>query len=139
MKPIYATTILTPAAGSGVDGKNWEVFVANRDGTGEERYTFASQGEEAPTWSPDGSLIAVSVDRERIDVMNALPGASPVTLYGPYPNTKDPDWSPDGLRIAFSSAADGDEEIFVIGRDGAGSAKLTDNRAGDNRPRWIRY
>jgi Tol biopolymer transport system component len=36
-------------------------------------------------------------------------------------------WSPDGMHIAFASDQDGDDEIFVVERDGAPTEQLTQN------------
>ncbi len=47
-------TRLDPSFGQ----KNFEIFVANADGTGEARLTETAVPEGAPTWSPDGTSIA---------------------------------------------------------------------------------
>ena len=47
-----------------------------------------------------------------------------------------PAWSPDGTRIAFESARDGNEEIYVMNADGSGLARLTNNPAWDGGPAW---
>ena len=39
-------------------------------------------------------------------------------------------------RIAFDSMRDGNPEIYVMNADGSGVTRLTDNSAGDWRPRW---
>ncbi len=44
--------------------------------------------------------------------------------------------SPDGSRVAFSSAVDGDGEIYVIGIDGGFLQRLTDNDYWDDYPSW---
>ena len=47
-------------------------------------------------------------------------------------------WSLDGTRIAFSSAHDGDVEIFVVNADGSGQHQLTYNTYfTDSHPVWI--
>lgn len=47
-----------------------------------------------------------------------------------------PTWSPDGNRIAFTSNADGDEDIYVISRDGGEPTRLTQNPGVDRDPAW---
>ena len=42
--------------------------------------------------------------------------------------------SPDGSRIAYSSDADGDAEIFVAAADGTSAVQLTANSAADTAP-----
>jgi gamma-glutamyltranspeptidase/glutathione hydrolase len=45
--------------------------------------------------------------------------------------------SPDGLRIAFTSSRDGNDEIYVMARDGRGQADLSNNPDGSDRnPSW---
>lgn len=44
--------------------------------------------------------------------------------------------SPDGSRVVFSSAKEGDGEIYVINIDGTGLTKLTDNEHWDDYPNW---
>lgn len=47
-----------------------------------------------------------------------------------------PALSPDGTRIAFSSARDGNPEIYTIGVDGSNLTRITDNAARDILPAW---
>ena len=47
-----------------------------------------------------------------------------------------PSWSPDGGRIAFSSARDGNSEIYVMNADGSGQTRLTDDPENDREPSW---
>ena len=47
-----------------------------------------------------------------------------------------PAWSPDGTKIAFTSARDGNEEIYVMNADGTGQTNVTNNPAGDYYPSW---
>ena len=44
--------------------------------------------------------------------------------------------SPDGKRIAFTSTADGNAEIYVMERNGSGLLRLTRNTADDVGPEW---
>lgn len=47
-----------------------------------------------------------------------------------------PSWSPDGERIVFASDGDGDDEIYVINRDGSGLGQLTNNERIDTSPQF---
>ena len=47
-----------------------------------------------------------------------------------------PEFSPDGTKIAFSSARDGQQEIYVMNADGSNPRELTDNPARDESPDW---
>lgn len=48
-----------------------------------------------------------------------------------------PVWEPgEGRRILFVSDRDGDEDLYVIRRDGSGLRRLTENRVADTTPAW---
>ena len=47
-----------------------------------------------------------------------------------------PAGSPDGTKIAFSSARNGNSEIYVMNSDGTGVTRLTNTAANNFRPTW---
>jgi TolB protein len=47
-----------------------------------------------------------------------------------------PAWSPDGKRIAFTSARDGNLEIYTIHADVTNSRRITDHPDRDDFPVW---
>ena len=65
-----------------------------------------------------------------------LDGSEPQVIHDD-PGARDwePVWSPDGQSVAFVSDRDGDDEIFVLGRDGS-LRQITDNEAKDADPAW---
>jgi Tol biopolymer transport system component len=44
--------------------------------------------------------------------------------------------SPDGARVVFTSYRDGNAEIYVMGADGSGQTRLTNNSAIDAAATW---
>ena len=48
----------------------------------------------------------------------------------------EPVWSPDGHQIAFVSAPDRSQEIYVMNADGSPQTRLTNNLADDYSPAW---
>ena len=48
----------------------------------------------------------------------------------------EPAWSPDGQLIAFTSHRDGNSHLFVIGSDGSGTRRLTNEGFDDDHPTW---
>jgi Tol biopolymer transport system component len=69
--------------------------------------------------------------------MNAADGSNPTRLT--YDNVSDSgsSWSPDGTKIAFSSAKDGNLEIYLMNAaDGSGQTRLTNNTAAEAEPDW---
>ncbi len=92
-----------------------------------------------PTWSPDGTRIAFSSERDgdrELYVMNA-DGTNDVRLTEhPGPDSK-PRWSPDGSKIAFESERDGEWEIYVMNTDGSNQVNLTNSpSSSDHRATW---
>lgn len=45
-------------------------------------------------------------------------------------------WSPDGAKIAFQTARDGNQEIYVMNADGSGATRLTNDAALDDHFAW---
>jgi dipeptidyl aminopeptidase/acylaminoacyl peptidase len=70
------------------------------------RFTTGPKSDSMPRWSPDGSMLAFTSDRERdckqLYVMPAG-GGEPVRLTDLKEDVGEVVWSPDGTRLAFSA------------------------------------
>ena len=118
--------------------RKFEIWVMNANGTGLVQLTtnvqqgsdfqgplFSSDSE--PAWSPDGSRIAFSSNRDgRTDtelyVMNA-DGSNQTRLTDNAADDRNPTWSPDSLRIAFDRNNGGG--INIVNRDGTNPVNVT--------------
>jgi hypothetical protein len=82
----------------------------------------------APAFSRDGSSVAfVSRDGADTRLMTAriADPAHPMAIRTGAERIDAPTWSPDGNKLAFQIMPKDDWEIFVIGADGSGQARVT--------------
>lgn len=115
------------AFSSSRDGKHG-IFIMNIDGSSVIRLSNGF-GDDLPSWSPDGSKIAFSSQREgesttQIYVMNA-DGSNIKRLTNTIYYNWHPSWSPDGKKIAFATCCRANSWIYVMNIDGSGLTALT--------------
>ena len=85
--------------------------------------------------SPDGSTLALKVDARGIALMSLSDGK--VRMLTSERTDQEPTWSPDGREIAFRRGQSGSKaELYVIGKDGTGLRRLTNNSTHDALPVW---
>jgi Tol biopolymer transport system component len=132
--------------------RNTDVFVADADGTDERRLTDDPANDIGAGWSPDGSKILFSSDRDRnggclfhdctgyapeIYVMDA-DGSDEERLTRSPASEGGGSWSPDGTRIVFSRIPDEDDDydLFVMNADGSCARRITRHPEWDWQPAW---
>ncbi len=112
---------------------NYEIYVANIDGSGAMNITNNPASDTNPRWSPDGTKILFVSDRDgnsEIYVMNA-DGSGLKNLTNSPAHDVEPKWSPDGSRILFLSGTDPGrpyaiDRIYAVNADGSGLVQLAE-------------
>jgi Tol biopolymer transport system component len=129
---------------------NAEIYIMNPDGTGQTRVTHDSGQEHNPSFSPDGSKLAVTdftgcfsdvdICFEYVDVIDLSGGFQPFEtglgndFWGGFTETG-PAWSPDGAQIAFVHLDDNfTDQVYVSGVDGSNPQLVVPGQSADWSP-----
>ncbi|HMD36501.1 MAG TPA: hypothetical protein VKH42_16100, partial [Vicinamibacterales bacterium] len=115
------------------------IFIANRDGSGERPLLASPETDYNPVWAPDQSSIAFTSDRSgQADLYRVKPDGSNLERLTADPAYEDQAaFSPDGTRLAFvSTRAGGTADIWILDLATKKAHALTDGRGGNFRPSW---
>ena len=118
------------------------IFLMRPDGTGQARLLAAWDEEieeETPTWSPDGTRIALVARRSdgtsEVWVADRKGKRWPVSEDRSRDTT--PAWSPDGRFVVFASRSGRESHLVIARADGSGKPIAITSGAIDWLPRWI--
>jgi Tol biopolymer transport system component len=127
--------------GNGAErGHGHDIFVIDSDGGHLQKLTNAGEGkigDQTPSWSPDGSMIAfmrgcipTACDNPHIALMNADGSNIREITSGPGYDFR-PTWSPDGSTIAFERDSHDftRADIYTLNADGSGLTKVLEDQA----------
>jgi TolB protein len=116
---------------------NLDLFVANADGSGEQRLTDDPADDWSATWAPDGSRLVFTSNRSGNDDAWVVPASGGPAIQLTHDPGADqvPAWSPDGARIAFVSDRTGDVEVWSMAADGSDLQNVT-RSPGTDDGRW---
>ena len=124
-------------------GGNWELVVANPDGSNPVQIAPNPGAFDGwPSWSPDSAHIAYESYRDGHYgiYLVALDGSDLHSITPQGANDAQPAWSPDGTKIAFTThqhESAFDTQIYVMNADGSSPQPLTDEDGViDRHPSW---
>jgi TolB protein len=116
-----------------------DLYVLDRADNTLTQLTRSERDEYDPAWSPDGAWIAFVTQigtQSDLYVMRA-DGVDAINLTNSaYANEFQPVWTADSEQVIYVSytAAQGDHDLYVIGRDGSGQRVLVDSELDDLAP-----
>jgi Tol biopolymer transport system component len=117
-----------------------QIYLMNKDGSGQTRVTHDSIDYVSPMIAPNGSsILATSYTEDNSDDLYsiALDGSRAVNLTHSPGDDNCPSFSPDGSRIVFVSTRDGNSEIYIMDADGRNQMRLTFNELTDHAPQFF--
>jgi tricorn protease-like protein len=116
------------------------IYTMNSDGTNQVRITSGGAHDLSPDWSPDGTRIAFSSDREgSFGIWLIAPNGLEAARLTSVPQRDNrPTWSPDGTKLAFERPAPGTGRmsIFTMNADGSEATHLTSAYYDAQYPTW---
>lgn len=119
----------------GSDGADFEIYSANRDGTGFVQVTANTRIDEDPQINALGRIVWQAFDGQDYEIFSANADGTDVVQIT---NNAVNDWHPqinDNNRIVWDRFDGNDFEIYTAMADGTGIFQVTNNHADSGQPR----
>ncbi len=121
-------------------GGGYQLVLESANGSSAKVLATNANGISHPAWSPNGHQIAYTLSsaagKGQIFLVNVSDGKVTALTDNPDNNDRMPAFSPDGKKLAFVSARDGNDEIYVEDLATRAQTRLTANDVDDINPTW---
>ena len=133
MKGISSTKILYVT-----ENKNFNLIVADADGSNEQILLKSNDPIISPTWSPDSKRVAyVSFETglAKVFIQDIATGERELAIENSS-QVSSPSWSPDGKFLSLTMYQDGNAEIYILNLKNKNLTRLTNHYSIDTESSW---
>jgi hypothetical protein len=119
---------------------SFDLFVMDADGSSPRRITTDAGTEGEPVWTPDGSRIVYTTTQAGggSQLRSIMPdGRDSRPLTNSPGGNQSPDVSPDGRTVAFISAREGNQDVYVMDLAGGEARRIAKTSARESSPRFL--
>ena len=133
MKGISSTKILYVT-----ENKNFNLMVADADGSNEQILLKSNDPIISPAWSPDSKKVAyVSFETgmAKVYIQDIATGERELAIENSS-QISSPSWSPDGKFLSLTMYKDGNAEIYILNLKNRNLTRLTNHFSIDTESSW---
>ena len=133
MKGISSTKILYVT-----ENKNFNLMVADADGSNEQILLKSNNPIISPAWSPDSKKVAyVSFETgmAKVYIQDIATGERELAIENSS-QISSPSWSPDGKFLSLTMYQDGNAEIYILNLKNRNLTRLTNHFSIDTESSW---
>ena len=133
MKGISSTKILYVT-----ENKNFNLIVADADGSNEQILLRSNDPIISPAWSPDSKKVAyVSFETglAKVFIQDRATGERELAIKNSS-QVSSPSWSPDGKFLSLTMYQDGNAEIYILNLKNKNLTRLTNHYSIDTESSW---
>ena len=133
MKGISSTKILYVT-----ENKNFNLIVADADGSNEQILLKSNDPIISPAWSPDSKKVAyVSFETglAKVFIQDIATGERELAIENSS-QVSSPSWSPDGKFLSLTMYQDGNAEIYILNLKNKNLTRLTNHYSIDTESSW---
>ncbi len=133
MKGISSTKILYVT-----ENKNFNLMVADADGSNEQTLLKSNDPIISPAWSPDSKKVAyVSFETgmAKVYIQDIATGERELAIENSS-QISSPSWSPDGKFLSLTMYQDGNAEIYILNLKNRNLTRLTNHFSIDTESSW---